>query len=214
MLLTQIITIAAVHLLAVISPGPDFAIVVRNSLVYSRKIAVYTALGIALGISVHVAYSILGIGLLISQSILLFNIIKYIGAGYLIYIGVKSFRSKPTPETAATPDAQTSQQAKSAVTNTSALWSGFLTNVLNPKATLFFLALFTQVIDPQTPKYIQLVFGIEMMIITFLWFGLVAIAFSHSALKPKLTKFQNKLEKITGAVLIALGVKVALSSHK
>jgi RhtB (resistance to homoserine/threonine) family protein len=212
MLLTQIITVAAVHLLAVISPGPDFAIVVRNSLVYSRKIAVYTALGIALGISVHVAYSILGIGLLISQSILLFNIIKYIGAGYLIYIGVKSLRSKPTTDTA--PTTEEAPKTEKVITSAGALWSGFLTNVLNPKATLFFLSLFTQVIDPQTPKYIQLVFGLEMMLITFLWFGLVAVAFSHSALKPKIAKFQSKLEKITGAVLIALGVKVALSSHK
>lgn len=212
MFITQLITVAAVHLLAVISPGPDFAIVARNSLVHSRKIALYTALGVALGISVHVAYSILGIGLLISQSILLFNIIKYIGAGYLIYIGIKSLRAKPSPIQESSPETQTAETKTTTIT--AAIWTGFLTNVLNPKATLFFLALFTQVIDPATPKFIQLIFGIEMMVITFVWFSIIALAFSHSAIKPKISKFQGRIEKVTGAVLIALGIKVALSSQE
>lgn len=212
MFITQLITVAAVHLLAVISPGPDFAIVARNSLVHSRKIALYTTLGVALGISIHVAYSILGIGLLISQSILLFNIIKYIGAGYLIYIGIKSLRAKPVPIQESSPETQTAQTKNTTIL--AAIWTGFLTNVLNPKATLFFLALFTQVIDPATPKFIQLIFGIEMMVITFVWFSIIALAFSHSAIKPKISKFQSRIEKFTGAVLIALGIKVALSSQE
>lgn len=210
MFTAQLITIAIVHLFAVMSPGPDFAITTRNSLIYSRKIAVYTSLGIALGISVHVAYSILGIGLLISKSILLFNIIKYIGAAYLIYIGYKSFRTKASAAMAEKSTTQTVEM----IGATSAMRTGFLTNVLNPKATLFFLALFTQVIDPSTPKYIQLFYGLEMMIITFFWFTLVSILFSNKAIKSRVGQFQQYIEKTTGLVLIALGIKVALTSHK
>ena len=210
MFITQLLTVAAVHLLAVMSPGPDFAMVTRNSLIYSRKIAIYTSLGIALGISIHVAYSLLGIGFVISKSILLFSIIKYIGAAYLLYIGYKSLRAKP--------DKLSSQEnaviATKNISARSALWTGFLTNVLNPKATLFFLALFTQVIDPHTPKSIQLFYGFEMMFITFVWFSIVAFLFSNSLIKAKVTKFQHYIERVTGAVLIGLGIKVALSSHK
>lgn len=210
MILTQLLTVAAVHLLAVMSPGPDFAIVTRNSLIYSRKIAIYTSLGIALGISVHVAYSLLGIGFIISKSILLFNVIKFAGAGYLIYIGYKSLKAKP----ATNPTEETAQLTSKQISIRSALWNGFLTNVLNPKATLFFLSLFTQIIDPLTPKIIQLVFGFEMMLITFVWFSIVSVLFSNNLIKSKITKFQHIVERATGVVLIALGIKVALASQK
>lgn len=210
MFLTQLLTVAIVHLLAVMSPGPDFAMVTRNSLIYSRRIAIYTSLGIALGISVHVAYSLLGIGFVISKSIILFNTIKYIGAAYLLYIGYKSLRAKPVAEVS--PEVQV--QTPKIISTRSAIWTGFLTNVLNPKATLFFLALFTQVIDPLTPKSIQLFYGVEMMAITFVWFSIVSILFSNSLIKSKVSRFQHHIERATGAVLIALGIKVALAGHK
>lgn len=209
MYLSQFLTVAFIHLLAVMSPGPDFAMVTRNSLLYSRKSGVYTSLGLGMGIMVHVTYCLLGIGLLISQSIILFNIIKYIGAMYLIYIGYKSLRAKPqnTQETAGIASAE------KILTPLNSVRSGFLTNVLNPKATLFFLAVFTQVINPVTPKLIQLLYGVEMVIMTFAWFALVSLFFSHSRIKTRITKIQHHIERFTGAVLIMLGIKVALTNH-
>jgi RhtB (resistance to homoserine/threonine) family protein len=213
MFIAQFITVAVIHLLAVISPGPDFAMVTRNSLTYNRKTGILTALGIALGIMVHVGYSLLGIGFLIARSIVLFNIIKYIGAAYLIYIGWKSLRAKPQVISADQVDTNIQASEKS-ISTRSALWTGFLTNVLNPKATLFFLALFTQIINPVTPKFVQFLFGIEMMVLTFFWFTVVTIFFSNKYLKVKITRVQHHIERVTGAVLIALGIKVALSGQK
>jgi len=207
--LAQFLTVAIVHLLAVISPGPDFAIVTRNSIIYSRKTGIYTSIGIAVGILVHVAYSLLGIGFIIAKSIVLFNIIKFVGAGYLIYIGYKSLRAKPSTQTETDVSA-----VKKDISPSSSFKIGFLTNALNPKATLFFLALFTQIIDPATPKTIQLVYGIEMMLITFVWFALVSLFFSNSHIRSRIGKVQHHVERVTGAVLIALGIKVALASHK
>jgi threonine/homoserine/homoserine lactone efflux protein len=92
--LSIIATVAVIHLLAVISPGPDFMMITRSSLIYSRRTGMYSAIGLGLGILVHVAYSLVGIGLVISQSIVLFTIIKYLGAIYLIYIGYKSLTAK------------------------------------------------------------------------------------------------------------------------
>lgn len=207
--LPQLLTIAIIHLLAVMSPGPDFVIVTKNSLSYSRKIGTYTALGVALGIIVHVTYSLFGIGFLISQSIILFTIIKLLGAFYLIWIGVKALRSKPSKvENDLTPI-----KKEKDMTSLGAIKNGFLVNVLNPKATLFFLALFTQVISPATPKAIQLIYGIEMTVATFVWFSVVAYFFSHSKLKIKIKKISHYIDKVTGFALIALGVKVALSSR-
>ncbi len=207
--LAQFITVALVHLLAVISPGPDFAMVTRNSILYSRKTGIYTSIGIAVGILVHVAYSLWGIGFVIAKSIVLFNIIKFIGAGYLVYIGYKSLRAKPSVQ---------AETDVNVVKKDISLWAsfkiGFLTNALNPKATLFFLALFTQIIDPATPKSIQFLFGIEMMIITFIWFTIVSLFFSNSLIRSRVGKVQHYVERVTGAVLISLGIKVALATHK
>src|SRR3990167_8795475 len=93
--LAEFLTVVVVHMLAVMSPGPDFVMISRNSLVYSRKVGVYSAIGLGLGILVHVTYSLIGIGLIISKSILLFSILKFIGAAYLIYVGYKCLRAKP-----------------------------------------------------------------------------------------------------------------------
>lgn len=206
-MLAQFLTIAAVHLFAVMSPGPDFAMVTRNSLIYSRKVGIYTTLGIALGIMVHVAYSLLGIGFVIAQSVILFNIIKFIGAGYLIYIGYKSLKAQKQTEI----QVQTTQKE---ISSWQAVKIGFLTNALNPKATMFFLALFTQVVSPATPKFIQLMYGVEMMVITFIWFSIVSLVFSNSLIKTRITGIQHYIERFTGAILIALGIKVALTSQR
>jgi RhtB (resistance to homoserine/threonine) family protein len=207
--LAQFLTVAMVHLLAVISPGPDFAMVTRNSIIYSRKTGIYTSVGIAAGILVHVAYSLLGIGFIIAKSIVLFNVIKFVGAGYLIYIGYKSLRAKPSAQVETDVAV-----VKKDIGSWASFKIGFLTNALNPKATLFFLALFTQIIDPATPKTVQFAYGIEMMVITFVWFAIVSLFFSNSLIRSKIGKVQHYVERVTGAVLIALGIKVALTSHE
>ncbi|KKW39994.1 MAG: Lysine exporter protein LysE/YggA [Candidatus Peribacteria bacterium GW2011_GWC2_54_8] len=202
------LTIAVIHFLAVVSPGPDFAIVTRNSLSYSRRDGVATAAGCGLGILVHVSYSLLGIGFLISRSILLFTIIKYIGAAYLIYIGWKALVSKSEEVSALCA------RKLRPITLRQAFCNGFLTNVLNPKATLFMLALFTQVIEPSTPVAVQAFYGIYMGVATFVWFSFVASVFSLRAIRQCLGGIQSGIERAMGAVLIALGLKVALSAQE
>jgi hypothetical protein len=91
----ELFTVATITILAVISPGADFAMVSRNSMMMSRRAGVLTAVGISLGVLVHVAYSLLGVGLVISRSVLLFNLIKYLGAAYLIYLGLSMVRARP-----------------------------------------------------------------------------------------------------------------------
>ncbi len=206
--LPEFLTVVTIHLLAVVSPGPDFIMTVRNTLIYSRKTGIYSALGLGLGIGIHVTYSLLGIGFLISKSIFLFTIIKFIGAGYLFYIGYKSLTAKAS-------HIQVNQEDKKKdIGKFEAMKIGFITNVTNPKATLFFLALFTQVIHPTTPYLIQILYGLEMMIATTLWFTFVSVLFSHHMVKKGFERVGNGAEKVMGAILIALGIKLALSSSK
>lgn len=205
--LAEFATVVVVHLLAVMSPGPDFVMISRNSLVYSRRAGIYSAVGLGFGILVHVTYSLVGIGFVIANSILLFNALKYLGAAYLIYIGYKSLRARRSTVridgTRAAPD----------LAPLAAVRIGFLTNLLNPKATLFFFALFTQVIDPHTPKLVQAIYGFEMSLMTFVWFALVATALSHSYVRGGFASVQHYVERTFGLILIALGIKVALSTR-
>ncbi len=187
--------------MAVISPGPDFVIITKNTLSHSRKTGIYSAIGVALGILVHVAYSLIGIGLIISQSILLFSTIKLLGAAYLLYIGFKALTSK----------SNTSIKKIKLVKQIGAFEAvkiGFFTNVLNPKATIFFFSLFTQFINPTTPLIIKAIYGAEMTVATFLWFALVAVVLSHKHIKGYFSRFQHYVERVMGAILIALGIKI------
>lgn len=198
-------TILLVHLLGVASPGPDFIMTVRNSLTYSRRTGIFTALGIALGIIVHLIYCLLGLAVIISQSILLFNTIKMLGAGYLIYIGVKSWRARGSGIVIG--DCHKKADISPAV----AVKIGFLTNVLNPKATLFFLGLFTLVIQPDTPRSVLAVASVIMVTNTMLWFSLVAIFFTQKRVRSVFERFQGFFNKLFGGLLVMLGVKVALA---
>jgi|SRR3989344_623913 len=206
--LPEFLIVATAHFLAVVSPGPDFIMITRNSLIYSKRTGVYSAIGLGIGILVHIIYSLIGIGLIISKSILLFSIIKFLGAGYLIYIGYKSITSHSKT------NLSLYENKKNDLTKIQALKMGFITNVTNPKATLFFLSLFSVVISPTTPVFIKILYGLEMSVVTSLWFIFVAIIFSHRLIKGRIDRIQNTASKLMGAILIALGIKLALTSNK
>lgn len=206
--LPVILTVALIHLLAVMSPGPDFIMIMRNSLIYSRKSGLYSALGLGMGILIHVAYSLAGIAVIISQSVLLFSVIKYLGAAYLIYIGIKSLQAKQAPADVGTVNSQTTD-----LTKWQAIRSGFITNATNPKATLFFLSLFTLVIEPATPLFVKMIMGMEMAVVTVAWFAIVATLVSHAAIKNQVTRFQHYVERFMGGVLILFGLKLATTQR-
>ncbi len=202
--LSQFLTIAVIHLLAVASPGPDFAVVVRQSITYGRKTALWTSMGVGTGILIHVSYSLLGIGLLISRSVTLFGGVKLACALYLIYLGIGAVRTKPL-EKGKIAEKSTRQQPRAL----QAFRTGFFTNGLNPKATLFFLSLFTVVIDPATPRIIQAGYGLYMAVATAIWFSGLSLLFGHGAVRRLFWRIGHWFDRFTGAVLIALGLQFA-----
>lgn len=202
----EFLTVALVHLLAVASPGPDFAVVVRQSVSRGQRSGFCTAIGVGAGIMVHVGYSLLGIGLIVSQSIMLFNIFKWLAAAYLIYLGYQALRAQPM----SAGDAHLAE-AQAPFSGRRAFSIGFVTNGLNPKATLFFLSLFTVVIDPHTPLAVQAAYGVYLAFATGLWFCLVAWLFSRERVRAGFARMGHWFDRVTGAVLIGLGARLAAS---
>ena len=201
----EFLTMALVHLLAVASPGPDFAIVVRESVTHGRTAGTWTALGVGAGILVHVTYSLLGIGLIVAQSAVLFNLLKWLAAAYLLYLGVKALRSGPAVAERGAPQPETARNPRGAFA------SGFITNGLNPKATLFFLSLFTLVINPHTPLLIQAGYGIYLACATAAWFSLVAMLFSHARVRSGFARMGHWFDRLMGVVLVGLAVRLVFS---
>ncbi|WP_417545330.1 LysE family transporter [Marinobacter sp.] len=201
----EFLTVALIHLLAVASPGPDFAVMLRQALCQSRKNALLTAFGIGAGILVHVSYSLLGIGLIIQQSILLFTILKITGALYLTWIAVQCLRARAA-------GVYVDTKTGTLQSGFAALRLGFLTNALNPKATLFFVSLFSVVISPGTPVAIQAGYGAYMALATGLWFTLVAVFFTLPAVRRGFNRFGHWLDRLMGGALLLLAGHLLLST--
>lgn len=204
----EFLLVAGAHLAAVASPGPDFALVLRQSVTHGRATAVATSLGIGAGILVHVSYSLLGIGLLLMQSALWFDVVKYAGAAYLVWLGVGGLRTRPRSVT--TTVAETALRATPG--RHSAFGTGFIVNVLNPKAALFFIGLFLTAISPRTPKLVQAAYGLWMAVATAAWFTLVSFVFTRPGVRDRFLRIGHWFDRVMGVLLLALAARLALAS--
>lgn len=197
---TEFATIALIHLLAVASPGPDFAIVVAHNTRYGRHIAIYTSIGIGLGILVHVAYSLLGLSLIIATTPWLFNVFKYLAAAFLMYLAVGALRSRPSDNVSS--NASEKLTANLDITPIKALKIGFITNGINPKATLFFMSLFTVVISPDTLLVAKIGYGLYLAVATGLWFCFLTFLLNISHVSTWLQKRSHWVDKSMGILLL------------
>ena len=205
----EFLTIALIHFVAVASPGPDFAIVVRHSVSFGRRAAMYTSIGIGLGILIHVTYSIVGLSVLIKTTPWLYTAISYLAAAYLVYLAVGALKSGPPKAVA---EGTQSPVAASTMTAKKALWIGFLTNGLNPKATLFFLSLFTAFIDVNTPMNVKLGYGIYLAVATGAWFCFLSYLLSTSKVAQLIGSKGYWLDRTMGVLLIGLALKLVWSA--
>ncbi|HBO21969.1 MAG TPA: lysine transporter LysE [Providencia sp.] len=198
--MNEIIAVATITILAVISPGPDFAMVTRNSYSYGTKIGLICALGIAIGVQVHVLYTIFGVTFIIMNSPMLFFGIKLLGVAYLIYIGFKSFTNKS--KISATNETVSSLSVFAAFKN------GFLTNALNPKTMFFVVSVYTQVIQSGNSLLLNFSYGLFISFVHWVWFSLIAIFFAAPLIRVKILKYQFIVDKIIGLLLILLGISL------
>lgn len=193
-----VITITA---FAVMSPGPDFAMVSRNSLTLSQRAGILTAVGIGAGVLVHVSYTLLGIGVLIQETPALFDSLKLVGAAYLIWLGVKMLVSQDLAFPISAP--------KTALSDHAALRIGFLTNVLNPKTTIFIVSLFMQVVDGETPLVTQIAYGAFIAVSHILWFSTVSMFFGAPQIQQRIFGLRRWIDRVFGLLLVGFGIALA-----
>jgi threonine/homoserine/homoserine lactone efflux protein len=200
--------IALAHWLAMASPGPDFAIVLKQSLRSGRKTGVWTAWGVASAICLHITYSLFGLGLLLRSSPAVFMAVKFAGAGYLGWIGVKALRAKPGVECETLPRSATFEPCF----GWGAWRVGFFTNALNPKVTLFFVAIFAALVRPGTPLGVRLFYGGWISLTTGLWFTLVAFVFARESVRRRFLRYGFWIDRAMGAVFLIFAALLALAT--
>ncbi len=199
-----IAAVGLIHLVALVSPGPDFVVVCRNSLLYSRTIGIYTAVGFGLGICIHISYAVFGLSWLIANNELIFTVIQYLGAFYLMLIGIQSLRSFQSQI------GQETTTSSSRISPFRAVRIGFITNALNPKATLFFLGLFSTMLNPTVGELTLVVIAVLLVVTTILWFSLVALLISHSRFTTVLKRYEKTAHQFFGVLLIGIGVIILI----
>lgn len=204
----EFVKVAVAHFLAVASPGPDFAIVLKQSLAHGRRAALWTSAGIGTAILLHVSYSLFGLGLLIRNSPTWFNVVKYAGAAYIAWLGVQSLRSRPKKDLPPGKD----EAAAPPPRDGKAFLTGFLTNALNPKATLFLVSLFAVIVDPRTPKLIQAGYGGYMALGTAGWFAFVSLVFTQEDVRRIFWRHGHWIDRTLGIVFLGFAVSLAVST--
>jgi threonine/homoserine/homoserine lactone efflux protein len=196
---TVFIAVATAHLLAVMSPGPDFVMVTRQTLAYGRGAGTLTALGIASAISFHIAYGLFGLAWAIHRYPALLLALRLGGAGVLLWIGWSALRAAPATAGGA-PEAAPARGAGAQ------FGIGFLTNLLNAKAMLFFVALGTAAAAGTLTLGLRLALGAWMVATTAAWFCLLAWTLGHPRLRERLLAWRHWIDRLMGAILVLLGL--------
>lgn len=200
--------------LLVILPGPDFAIVSKSSLLDGRKQGQMAALGVSLGMCVHTILAMFGISAILARSAVLFSILKYLGACYLFYLGIKALIQSFNKNGASTNQVECINSVhlkKKPVSLWKSFQVGFLTNVLNPKAILYFMVLYPQFLDSNSPVFMQFFeMGLITAVICLGWY--ISLAWLLGKIRVFFTKdiFQRWLLRITGGIFMAFGLRLAI----
>ncbi|QXD22765.1 LysE family translocator [Opitutia bacterium ISCC 51] len=204
--MTQTLVILLVtQIFAMMSPGPDMLLIIRNTLgTAGKQTAFFTILGIAAGLTVHISVSIAGLAIVLSQSDLLYSIVRYLGAAYLAYIGLKSLLNRSQFKI------QSGENTDLEKSNSEAFREGFFTNLLNPKVTLYILSLFTQLIAPASPIWQKLIYGsvlvIEAMAVWLIFSAIIGIPI----IRRLTQEWALWIDRLFGLMLIAIALSVVL----
>ncbi|MFJ7466911.1 LysE family translocator [Peribacillus frigoritolerans] len=191
----------------VILPGPDIAIITKNTITAGKVGGLKTLLGCCCALLIHTSAAVLGLSAIILKSALLFSVIKYVGAIYLLYLGIKTLWSLKKKKEVVNVEMNT----KNKFASTSCLKTGFLTNILNPKVALLFLTFFPQFVNPGSNTLLPfLIMGITYTVMTALWSILYVYLINGISAFMKKPKTQNIIEGITGAILIGFGIRLFL----
>lgn len=201
----RLFTFVGVAALLTILPGADMALVTKNVLAVGRRRTMGTILGISCGCVLHATASALGLSAILATSATAFNVLKTVGAVYLVWIGVQSIRGAGTP---AAPAGPVAPQPRARLT--SPFLQGFLTNILNPKVAVFYLTFLPQFVAPGQPVLRRsLMLAAIHIAMGFVWLSVYAWFVDRLGAVLIRPRIKAALERVTGGVLIALGARLA-----
>ncbi|GAC35580.1 LysE family translocator [Paraglaciecola polaris] len=205
------VTVAIAHFLALLSPGPDFVLVVKSAIRNEGKNAIGVALGIASANALYIGLCLIGVGSILAASVTVMIVLKVIGGLFLIYLAVQALRaSKSSYENL--DIAEHSHSNKIKATFFKEFITGFMSGILNPKNLLFYLSLFTVVLTPDVGLAFKLGLGIWMTAIVFLWDLSIIFLLSTPKVRSKFTKLAYYIDKVTGAILGIIGFAIVKSA--
>jgi threonine efflux protein len=195
--------IAAIHWAALISPGPNFLLISQASSAESRRIGLWTALGVVIGTIVWATTALLGVSVIFSRFVWLFKGMKFLGGAYLVYLGVRAWLG-------ATKPVRPEQAAHSTPNHWFALRRGFLTHLTNPKTTLFYAGIFATTLTPGLPAWVKAAaFGV-VLADSLIWHSTLALVFSTDRAQRAYLRAKRWVDRITGTVMTAFGAVLAL----
>lgn len=197
-----------IGVLAALSPGPDFVIVMKNSLGIGRKHGIATAIGVAGALIVHITYTILGFTVILEKYPGVFTIIKIAGAAYLLWLGYKGIQSKAQPESS--NEIHIKQKLQPSIGQ--GFREGFLCNLLNPKSPLFFLSVFSQFLEHDTPDWMRWVYGGETILAIGFWFVSLAILISNNYFRKLYQQYMHWFDRGLGLILIIFAVTIGITT--
>lgn len=208
-----IITLSLIHLVALISPGPDFAIIIRLATLERRAVAIAAALGIALAIGIHTLLSLTGISIAIHNSPQLYAAVQLIGASYLGWMGIGALRAALThKKEQETPQEVGNLKPKSTnkvpLSCYQGLRIGLLTNLLNPKALVFFITLFSALVTPSVALGTKVAAGVMLFSLSFIWFALVSILLSTPQIQQRFKRLSRLIDGLTGGLFLVVAFAI------
>lgn len=199
MTLATWLSLVAICCLGAMSPGPSLAVVLRHTVSNGRAHGFATAIAHALGVALWALLTVWGLALLVVEWPLMYQLITYAGAAYLMWMGIKALRSKGSSSL---------DFGSSVAPIGEAALDGFMVSLLNPKLAFFFVALFSQFVSAQLLLSDKLIMTGTAAFIDALWYVIVAVALSHSSVLEKLQKRSAMIDKVSGVVLIGLALRV------
>jgi len=208
--LGEFLTLAVLHLLAVSSPGPDFAVTVRQCLRFGRKAGIGVALGIGVGMSVHVIYTLMGASALLYATPWLLTLVEILAGAYLLYLGVsfvrQALRSPVTGADVVADVATHSTASRQSFRQSFVI--GFIANTLNVKAALFLLAVFTTLISASTPMGVKIFYGVWICTMNVVWFTLVSILFTRTRVRLAFLRLGRWVDMVVGGLLGVVSLRL------
>lgn len=203
--LIPLLGLALAHFVAAASPGPAFVVSLQETLAKDRRAGVAAAVGIALGSFLWALLVLLGVGLVLQQAGWLYGALRLLGGLYLIYLGICLWRG--AAQTLALPAAAKGPPAS----GLRSLRLGLLTQLVNPKAAVFFGSIFLTFLPPELPLWVTLVVLANIFAVEFIWYLAVALLFSTGRVRRAYTGAKLWIDRAAGGCLAALGLKLALS---